>query len=147
MAELALQLMAVDVLQYNFKTKTDNTYFCGNVIFAEGQSREARFFKSDGYTAKRIWEETSNLQHEAILKLWFVSYCGPLQCWIICYDRFEHLLDSWLNMPNINTPVRKYDDLLHPDFCPTISYGSIFTIFFSCLFLIIKFTNCFSINL
>lgn len=114
-------LMAIDVLQYNFKTNTSNTYFCGSVIFAEGKPKEARFFKSDEYTAKKIWEETSNLQHVAILKLWFVTYCGPLQCWIICYDRFEHLLDSWLKRPNIDTLVRKSDDLLHPNFSPTIS--------------------------
>ncbi|PRQ60248.1 hypothetical protein RchiOBHm_Chr1g0379131 [Rosa chinensis] len=115
-------LMNVDIMQYEFSfTKKDDPYFCGKIKFSSDEEREARFFVvEDKQIAMKIWKESSNLRHNAILKLWFVSYCDKFEGWILGYEKFDHLLDAWLKLPDIATKIRDHD-LLNTEFSPSIS--------------------------
>lgn len=116
-AEFLLQLIGANIMTYEFLIKEPSqTLFTGKIFFEDGEEREVRFLKSEEDAAKKIFHATSDLHNEAILKLWFATYCDAIKGWILCYDRFDHLLGDWVVKPDIQKKMRR-GDLLH-------SYGS-----------------------
>ncbi|ONH97435.1 hypothetical protein PRUPE_7G190000 [Prunus persica] len=88
-------------IQYEFNYEPSQIYFTGKIYFKNGKEGEARFFKfekSEEDLAKKTFTLTSKLanydQRVGVLKPHFLTYYEPQNIWILCYEKFNHLLSE-----------------------------------------------------
>ncbi|PQQ10506.1 hypothetical protein Pyn_08524 [Prunus yedoensis var. nudiflora] len=88
------------IIGYELNYVPSQSYFAGKIYFVNGKEREARFLKfkkSEEALAKKIFTQTSKLNHAWILKPYFFAYYEPQNIWILCYDRFDQLLGEMVD--------------------------------------------------
>lgn len=125
-SEFVLQLIGANIITYEFINEPSKTLFRGTIFFEDGEEREVRFLKSEEEIAKKIFLETSHLHNEAIVKLWFATYCEAIESWILCYDRFDSLLGDWVIKQTSQNRMRYEEDLLHFDGSDFIRYDLLY---------------------
>ncbi|BBH08148.1 hypothetical protein Prudu_020264, partial [Prunus dulcis] len=88
-------------IQYEFNYDPSQIYSSGKIYFKNGKEGEARFFKfekSEEDLAKKTFTLTSKLanydQRVGVLKPHFLTYYEPQNIWILCYEKFNHLLSE-----------------------------------------------------
>ncbi|CAB4318425.1 unnamed protein product [Prunus armeniaca] len=88
------------IIQYEFNYDSSHIYSSGKIYFKDGKEREARFFKfekSEEDLAKKIFTLTSkfvNYKGVGVLKPHFLTYYEPQNIWILCTEKFDHLLSE-----------------------------------------------------
>ncbi|KAI5319984.1 hypothetical protein L3X38_039692 [Prunus dulcis] len=88
------------IIQYEFNYDSSHIYSSGKIYFKDGKEREARFFKfekSEEDLAKKIFTLTSklvNYEGVDVLKPHFLTYYEPQNIWILCTEKFDHLLSE-----------------------------------------------------
>lgn len=88
------------IIQYEFNYDPSQIYSTGKIYFKNGKEGEARFFKfekSEEDLAKKIFTLTSklaNYERVGVLKPHFLTYYEPQNIWILCYEKFNHLLSE-----------------------------------------------------
>ncbi|ONH97436.1 hypothetical protein PRUPE_7G190100 [Prunus persica] len=92
------------IIQYEFDYDPSRIYSTGKIYFKNGKEEEARFFKyekSEEDLAKKIFTLTSKLASKLgdyeplhVLKPHFLTYYEPQNIWILCYEKFDHLLSE-----------------------------------------------------
>ncbi|KAI5319986.1 hypothetical protein L3X38_039694 [Prunus dulcis] len=85
------------IIEYEFNYVPSQSYFAGKIYFESGEEMEARFLKfkkSEEALVKKIFTQTSKLNHVGILRSFFFAYYEPQNIWILCYDRFDQLLSE-----------------------------------------------------
>ncbi|KAM1322663.1 hypothetical protein PS2_015192 [Malus domestica] len=89
-----------EITEYDIES-VSGFYCTGRIRFEDNQSLKVRFLKFDnGVCARKTFSRTCKCGHSRILKPYFVTYCKPMEAWIICYQWFDHLLgDQNLRIP------------------------------------------------
>lgn len=121
---MLLQVICASVIPYWYKFKEGASAFDGLIRLGDGKEKKVIFVTYPETQAKSIVANTSGLNHDAILRVWFATYCNTRNMWLMCYDRFDCYQRPWLNQKNNATkvvPLEQSGDVLNPWWCDFIS--------------------------
>ncbi|TQE03736.1 hypothetical protein C1H46_010710 [Malus baccata] len=91
------KVFCASVIPYWYKFKEDASAFDGLIQLGDDKEKNVTFVTYPETQAKSIVTNTSGLNHDAILRVWFATYCNTRNMWLVCYDRFDCYMRPWLN--------------------------------------------------